>query len=211
MRLLNHYRLVVVLALAAVYHLAGYQESLGSRAPVLFQITLLAYFAAIVGSIFLAKLKRPRLITQFYLQNYIDILCIVSLIYASGGVQSGLGTLLLINIALLSQLTTTRHALLFAAIATSLVLSAELFAGLLYGKWASDFERTALLGILLFAVAWIMTVPLRRLLNRELTDATKNRAALDAEEIATLNGGDHPRTGFGCAGIKRTESGGDDQ
>ena len=116
-----------------------------------------------------------------------DILCIVSFIYASGGVQSGLGTLLLINIALLSQLTSTRHAMMFAAISTSLVLSSELFAGLLYGQWASDFERTALLGILMFVVAWLLTVPLRRLLDRDLTRPTKNRATLDAEEIATLN------------------------
>lgn len=187
MRLLNHYRLVVVLALGAVYFLAGSQESLGSRVPTLFQITLLIYFASIVGSVYLCHLKWPNVNTQFYLQHYIDILCIVTLLYASGGIQSGVGTLLLINIALLSQLTTTRHALLFAAIATSLVLSSELFAGLLYGQWATDFESTALLGILLFVVAWLMTVPLRRLLNRELTEPTPNRAALDAEEIATLN------------------------
>lgn len=186
-RLLNGYRLVVVLALAAVYYLAGSQEALGTRSPWLFQVTLLAYFGAIGASVYFERRKWPKVITQFYLLNYIDILCIVSLIYASGGVQSGLGTLLLINIALLSQLTNTRHALLFAAISTCLVLSAELFAGLLYGRWASDFERTALLGSLLFAVAWIMTVPLRRLLERELTQPTKNRAALDAEEIVTLN------------------------
>ena len=187
MRLLNSYRLVVVAALAAVFFLVGDQQALGNRVPGFFIATLLTYFASILLSIHLERRRWPSASTQFYLQNYIDILCIVGFIYASGGVQSGLGPLLIINIALLSQLTTTRYAMLFAAIATSAVLSSELFASLLYGKWAADFERTALLCSLLFAVAWLMTVPLRHLMQREVTKPTKNRVALDTHEIATLN------------------------
>ncbi len=187
MRLMNSYRLVVVFALAAVYYLVWGQQSLGQRSAGLFEFTLFAYCALVLVSIYLERRCWPSVNTLFYLQNYLDILCIVSLMYASGGVQSGLGPLLLINIALLSQLTTTRHALLFAAIATSTVLSAEMFAGLLYGRWATAFEKTALLGMLLFSVAWLVTVPLRRLLDRQVTQPTKNRAALDAQEIATLN------------------------
>jgi len=166
------YRMVVVLALAAIYYLVGDQEALGRRAPSTFEATLFTYCTSIMVSIYLERRRWPNALTQFYLQNYIDILCIVGFIYASGGAQSGLGTLLIINIALLSQLTNTRHALLFAAIATSAVLSAELFASLLYGKWA---------------VAWLMTVPLRRLMHRDVSEATKNRIALDTHEITTLN------------------------
>ena len=187
MQLLNSYRMVVVLALAAVYYLVGDQQVLGHRAQGIFEGTLFAYCASIMVSIYLERRRWPSAVTQFYLQNYIDILCIVGFIYASGGVQSGLGPLLIINIALLSQLTSTRYALLFAAIATSAVLSAELFASLLYGRWAADFEQTSLLGTLLFAVAWLMTVPFRRLMQRDLAEPTKNRAALDTHEIATLN------------------------
>lgn len=173
--------------MAAIYYLVGDQEALGRRAPSTFEATLFTYCTSIMVSIYLERRRWPNALTQFYLQNYIDILCIVGFIYASGGAQSGLGTLLIINIALLSQLTNTRHALLFAAIATSAVLSAELFASLLYGKWAADFEQTALIGTLLFAVAWLMTVPLRRLMHRDVSEATKNRIALDTHEITTLN------------------------
>lgn len=187
LRLMNSYRLVVVLALAAVYYLVSAQEALGQRSPGFFEFCLFAYCSCILAAIYLERRRWPGTLTQFYLQNYFDVVCLVGVIYASGGVQSGLGLLLLINIALLSQLTTTRYALLFAAIASSAVLSAELFASMLYGQWAADFEKTALLGILLFAVAWLMTVPLRRLMSRQITEPTKNRAALEAHEIATLN------------------------
>jgi len=187
LRLLNSYRLIVVLALAAVYYLVGDQQALGHRSAAFFELTLIFYCTVILGFIYLEKLQWPQATTQFYLQNYIDVLCTVSLMYASGGVQSGLGPLLLINLALLSQLTNTRYALLFAAIAAATVLSAELVASTLFGRWAVDFERTALLAMLLFVVAWLMTVPLRRLMQREVAQPTKNRAALDAQEIATLN------------------------
>lgn len=187
MRLLNSYRLVVVFALAIVYFLIPGQSALGSRSAIIFEISLAAYFVSIVGFIMLQHRQRLRITTQFFLQTYIEILCVVAFIYASGGVGGGVGSLLLINIALLSQLSSTRHALLFAAIATSTLLSSELFAALLYGRWAADFELTALLGSLFFATAWLLTVPLRRLMQRELAQPTKNRAVLEAHEIATLN------------------------
>jgi len=187
MRLLNSYRLVVVFALATVYFVVPGQTALGERVATLFELSLVFYFVSVVGFIMLERRRWLHITTQFFLQNYIDILCIVAFIYASGGVQSGVGSLLLINIALLSQLSSTRHALLFAAIGTSTLLTAELIAAALYGRWAADFERTALLGILLFTTAWLLTVPLRRLMQRELAQTTKNRAALEAHEIATLN------------------------
>jgi len=186
-RLLNSYRLVVVFALAVVYFLIPGQASLGSRSATFFEVSLAVYFCSIVGFIMLESRQWLHITTQFFLQTYIDILCVVAFIYASGGIESGVGSLLLINIALLSQLSTTRYALLFAAIATSTLLSSELFAALLYGRWAADFERTALLGFLLFTTAWLLTVPLRRLMQRELAQPTKNRAVLEAHEIATLN------------------------
>jgi len=117
LRLLNSYRLIVVLALAAVYYLVGDQQALGQRSAALFEVTLITYLALILGFIFLERKQWPQAITQFYLQSYFDVLCVATFMYASGGVQSGLGPLMLINIALLSQLTNTRHAMLFAAIA----------------------------------------------------------------------------------------------
>jgi len=187
LRLLNRYRLIVVLALAVIYYFVAQQQTLGQRSALFFEAALITYCVVIIVFIGLEYTRRISAATLFYVQNYLDILCLVAMMFASGGVQSGLGLLLLINIALLSQLTTTRHALLFAAIATSVVLAGEFSASTMLGPWAADFERTAFLGMMLFVVAWLITVPLRRLVDREITRATKNRAALDANEIAMLN------------------------
>ena len=187
LRLLNQYRLFLLAVLAAVYYLAANQNTLGQRDAVLFEVAHFGYTVFALGFVYLIRIRRPTLQSQFYLQTYIDILFIGLLMYASGGVQSGLGPLLVINIALLSQLTTARHALLFAAIATTVLLSEEMFARLMFGQWAADFERTALLGVMLFLVAWFMTNPLRRLLHRDLPAQSRSQAELDLTRIATLN------------------------
>lgn len=187
MRLFNQYRLLLLAALAAVYYLAIDQATLGQRNATLFEVAHLGFLVTTLGFVYLTQIKRPSIPVQFFLQNYLDIIFIGILMYSSGGVQSGLGLVMVINIALLSQLTGPRHAMLFAAIATTIVLSEELFANLMFGAWAADFERTAFLGLLLFVVSWFLTVPLRRLSNRQVSEPSANRAALDVKQIADLN------------------------
>ncbi len=187
LRLFNQYRLLLLLALAAVYYLAVDQRTLGARNPMLFEILHLAYLVVTLGSIYLIRIQVPSVTTQFYVQNYLDILLIGGLMYASGGVQSGLGPLLLINLALLSQLATVRHSLLFASIASMVILGEELLARLIVGSAGVNFEATAVLGALLFATAWIMSVPVRRLMARQLVKSSRSRVVLDVEQIAHLN------------------------
>lgn len=187
LRLFNQYRLILLLALAAVYYLADDQRTLGTRNALMFEVMHLAYVVVTLGFIYLIRIQTPTATTQFYLQNYLDILLISGLMYTSGGVQSGLGPLLLINLALLSQLASVRHSLLFAAISSMIVIGEELLTRLIVGPEEVNFEATAVLGILLFATAWIMSVPVRKLMSRQLVSPSHSRVVLDVEEIAHLN------------------------
>jgi len=187
LRLFNQYRLLMLLALAAIYYLSGGQRALGERDPAMFQIVHLMYLACSMCFIYLIRERIASSQTQFYLQSYADIVFLSILMYASGGVSSGLGPLLLVNIALLSQITTARNAFLFAAIASLCVLAEELIAATRLGAHTADFQQTAMLGALLFVTAWLMAVPLRHLLSRQLSHPSTSRAALDVHQIATLN------------------------
>jgi len=186
-RLFNQYRLFLITALAAVFYLSPAQSILGQRDALLFEVSLLGYLVTALGFIYLQTISWPSTQTRLYLQHYLDIAFICLMMYASGGVQSGFGTLLIITIALLSQLNSVRYALYFASLACVLVLLEELFAKLLIGPAAASFERTALLGSILIAVAWLFTVPVRKLASRTMTPATKERAGLNIEQIAKLN------------------------
>lgn len=187
MRLFSQYRLFVLVAIGLVYYVSSSQTILGQRDAILFEIAHLAYIVAALGFIYLQRIDRPSATARLYLQHYLDISFICLMMYASGGVQSGLGILLIITIALLSQLNTMRNAFYFAALACVLLLLEELVAKLLLGAAAADFERTAFLGSMLFLVAWLLTVPLRKLSARQIPEQTNDRAALDVKEIANLN------------------------
>lgn len=187
LRLFNQYRLLLLLALAAVYYLSDDQRTLGSRSSDLFEITHLAYLVITLGFVLLTRLQRPAVSTQYFVQNYLDIILIGSLMYSSGGIQSGLGPLLLINLALLSQLAKLRHALLFAAIASMVVMGEELLAHILKATDSANYESSAILGSLLFATAWVMCVPLRKLMRRQLVNPSRSRAVLDIKQLAQLN------------------------
>ena len=188
LRLFGQYRMVMLVALAAVYHISNDQRTLGTRDPSLFEAALMGYAGITLLCLVGIWWRRPGAEAQSHLQSYADIIFVVLLSYASGGVQSGLlGPWLLVNMALLSHFNPLRHALLFAAMATLMVLAGELTATLRMGSDAADLERTALLGSLLFVVAWLMSVPVRRLAARRTAEPTAERAELDVRQIAELN------------------------
>jgi len=81
--------------------------------------------------------------------------------YASGGVASDLGILLLVNIAVIANFAKARYTFLFAAIAASVILTGELLASWLLGSAAAHLTETATLGIALFAVALVTTLLLK--------------------------------------------------
>ncbi|MFK7994195.1 MAG: PAS domain-containing sensor histidine kinase [Granulosicoccus sp.] len=187
LRLLNQYRLLILMALATIYYLGQGQRMLGSEYPKVFVAAHIAYFLVTLVFAYANRVQRPAINTQFFIQNYLDIIFISTMMFSSGGVSSGLGPLLLINIALLSQLSSVRDALMFAAIASIAVISEEVLATLLTHTKVAEFQATALLGSLLFLTAWLMTVPLRRLLSRQMVTSSPSRVVLDVRQIAHLN------------------------
>jgi len=187
LRLFGQYRLLMLVALAAAYYASSDQSTLGGRDGELFEVAHLGYTVFALGAFLMMRLRRPRAETQFHLQSYADILFVALLAYASGGVQSGLGPWLLVNMALLTHFTTLRHAFLFASIASLVILAGEVVARLRIGTAAADFEHTALLGGLLFVIAWLMSVPVRQLVARQMTEPTAGRARLDVRQISELN------------------------
>ncbi len=187
MRLFNQYRLFLIIALGAVYYLSSTQTILGQRDAEVFELAHLAYLVASLALIYLQMINKPTPLARLYIENYTDIAFICLMMYASGGVQSGFGTLLIVTIALLSQLLSVRMSIYFAALASVIVLTEELLARLMIGESAANFQRTALLCTMLMLVAWLISVPIRRLSKVETPAATADRAALTVQQVAHLN------------------------
>ena len=184
LRYFNLYRTVLA-GLFAVLVIAGrLPPPLGSHDPGLFAITVFAYFICTVIAQVAAEQRLGGYLLQTYGQVLLDITAITVLMYASGGVTSGLGMLLVVTIAGGSILASGRHALAFAAAASIAVLVEELYAALNVPLSAVNYTQAGLLGVAFFAAALLAYVFARRL--RE-SEALARQRAMAIASLERLN------------------------
>jgi two-component system sensor histidine kinase PilS (NtrC family) len=185
LRFLTFYRLILAGLLSTIFFMLPDSKSLGSHAPWLFGMVVLGYlgFALVAG--FTARLRRPRYRVQAFVQVLVDLIAIVLLMHASGGLESGLGILLILAVAVGGLLLPGRLAYFFAAVATLAIL-AEFGLATLAGRGGGgeDFTRAGLLGMVLFTTAVIAHLLARHI--RE-TEALAEQRGVDLANLARLN------------------------
>jgi two-component system, NtrC family, sensor histidine kinase PilS len=93
---------------------------------------------------------------------FTDIIMLTLLMYASGGVSSGVGILLAVSVAAGGLLIGGRCALVFAAIASLAILTAELYADQSYAFAKTNYTYAGMLGASYFAIALLSLVLARR-------------------------------------------------
>ncbi len=106
-------------------------------------------------SMLLIKLRFPDFNSQLTIQVVIDIVFISIMLYASGGLQSGLGVLLLVSLAAAGLICRGRLALFFASIATISLLLQETYSLFTVDFYSAQYSQAGLLSMAYFAVAWL--------------------------------------------------------
>ncbi|MCG2635429.1 MAG: hypothetical protein J4A00_11060, partial [Gammaproteobacteria bacterium] len=152
--------------------------------PGLFADTALAYAGATLLAIPPVFWRKPSLASQTVLMVFIDIVTIVVLMQASGGVASGLGILLLISVAAGGLILGSQLAFLFAALASLASLAEEANRQLTGAQDASAYTSVGLLGMTLFMAALVSQGLSRRV--RSATALAEARR-LELAESAELN------------------------
>jgi two-component system sensor histidine kinase PilS (NtrC family) len=182
--LLNLYRLLVPLVLLAIQAFAGPDWSLVTERPRLFVGSCIAYFTAAVLLVIARRLHWSSLRIVALVNASVDALAIGLILYASGGVASGLGILLVLPVLALTVLAGPRDAFLIAAVAALAVLTQQVFAGSVSGAPTTDYVTAGFFGVVLFVVALAMRPLANRL--RE-SEALVRRQELDLANMAQLS------------------------
>src|SRR5262245_49925309 len=102
--LLNLYRLLAPLVLVSMQWLAGPPWGLVATRPPLFLSACVTYFTAAVLLIIARRLRWTSLRIVALVNASVDSAAIALILYASGGVGSGLGILLTLPVAALAVL-----------------------------------------------------------------------------------------------------------
>src|SRR5690606_10859346 len=181
--LVNLYRLLVP-ALLVVVHLALTPSPVGQEDPALFGVTNIVYFFFALLAIWMVKNRWPDISMQTFLSVCIDIVSIALLTYTSGGMQSGLATLLVLPVGAASFVVRQELAFMFAAMATLALLGQQAFTALALRTDSGDFASAGIVGALLFIVV-LGVGPLARGL-RESEERVRQRE-VDVANLAELN------------------------
>lgn len=182
LHLLNLYRLTLSSLFLVLSTTVHRPPGLDGTNPLLFQAVSAAYLVFSVTASLIIRWRLFGFQAQVYFQVLVDILAITLLMHASGGVASGVGTLLIVAIAAGSLLMAGRMAGFFAAIAALAVLGQQLYAHSSGGT--ASYVQAGVLGAAFFATALLARVLATRV---RASEALAARHATDLANMARLN------------------------
>jgi two-component system sensor histidine kinase PilS (NtrC family) len=181
--LVNLFRLLIPLLLMVLFWTLV-PRLVGQAHPEMFVITSIAYFLFAALSIPSVKRRWPDGLVQTAFNVGVDVLAISLLTYSSGGMNSGLGALLVLPIGAASFVVGQRLALMFAAVAALALLLQQAFTTLAATSDPADFASAGIVGALMFIVT-LGVGPLARNL-RESEERVRQRE-VDVANLSELN------------------------
>ena len=184
--LLSLYRLLVPLLLLTMQSFAGPAWGLVAERPTLFVGACIAYFTAAVLLIIARRLKWSSLrIVALVNAMAIDAIALGLILYAGGGVASGLGIPPgAAGPGTHGAAADRRDALLIAAVAALAVLVQQVFTGFSGAAPATDYTTAGLLGVFVFVVA-LATWPVGQ--PPAASEALARRQEIDLANLAQLS------------------------
>ena len=170
----NFYRFLVSFLFAALTWIGQLPVPLGIYDKQLFSI----------AAQFFIRLRTPPHSLQVATQVIIDIIMISLMMYASAGLNSGFGMLLVIVVAGGGLLSAGKISILYAALATIAVIGQQVFAQLYRIDFPFNYTHAGILGITFFVTAFISQLLASRVYESE---ALAEKRGLDLQKLAQLN------------------------
>ena len=181
---LNVFRLLLALVLLVLFFAGGEPRLFGDRYPALFSATVAGY---LVFSVITGLAIRQRWVTagpQILSQVTVDIAAIVILMHASGGIGSGLGSLLVVFVGAGSLILPLQIPVFFAAVATIAVLGEQFFSQLGGVSDTSNYSAAGVLGAIIFAISMAARPLARRI---QVSEALALQRGVDLANLSELN------------------------
>ncbi len=181
---LNAFRLLIAMALLGLFFAPTDPRFFGHAYPTLFAATAAGY---LVFAAFLAMALRQRWIAIGALgtaQIFVDVVAVVTLMHASGGISSGLGGLLVVFIGAGSLVLPIQYPVILAAFATFATLGEQALAQLSGFETGVNYPAAGILCAILFAMA-LAAQPLARRI--QASEALARKFGIDLQNISELN------------------------
>ncbi len=186
LRYFNLYRICLALLFLGTTLVYSDSLNLGSHRLQLFRAVSAGYLVA--GVVFHGVLRnlRDRFNLQLSLHVFVDIVAITLLMYASGGIRSGLGVMVLISLTGAALLAPRRLTFLYAALAAIALLLEQSYWVLAYDQPSADFLQPGLLSIGFFASAGVTNWLAQRVAANEMLARQRGRELQNQMRVSQL-------------------------
>jgi two-component system sensor histidine kinase PilS (NtrC family) len=181
---LNVFRLFVAVVLLGLFFASGDPRFFGDRYPALFAATAAGYLVLSIVSGFAIRDRWVTAEPQILTQVSADIMAIVVLMHASGGISSGLGGLLVVFVGAGSLVLPLHIPAFFAALAALAVLGEQFFSQIGGVSDTSNYSAAGVLGAIIFAIA-LAARPLARRI--QFSEALARQRGVDLANLSELN------------------------
>ncbi len=182
--LLNIFRLLVPMLLVLLFLFNTPDRSVGIVSPGLFLGICVAYFTFALVAIHPIQRHWPSVEWMALFPLTVDAVAITLLIHASGGVSSGLATLLFLPVGATAAILSPRTALAATAVIAIGLLFETVVSVLAGSAETSDFLVAGLTGASLFAIT-LLAVPLANRLRE--SEALVQQRDIDLANLNELN------------------------
>ena len=185
LKVYTYYRLILSFVLLMLF-LSDYSWKVaGQYDPTLYLFTSLSY--TVFNMLTLIVLYKSEFLINSRNQFFnicVDIVAITLIVHASGGIDSGLSTLLAISVAVAGIFFVGPVATLVAAAATLALITQHLYLSFLDEKFAKNFLAVGLLGILYFTTSFVIQYLAHRI---RTSQQIVERKTADAADLQALN------------------------
>lgn len=182
--LLNGFRFFISLALLLAFFLVREPRIIGEFEPAIAGSTLIAMLLFAVGGQILMRRRWPTLQAQTYGQFVFDLVTIILLLHASGGIISGIGGLLIVSIGTLALLVPLERALLLAAVTTFVLLGEQSLSSMIGLTDTADYAATGILAAVIFVITVVVQLVRKQIVD---TQALAEQRGVDLRNLVELN------------------------
>lgn len=184
LQILNIFRVLVSVVLLLLFAGSEQPRIVGAEMPTLFVAVCGLYLGIGISNMVAVSRRWPSKIVQASWSVGFDILVIMGLSHASGGIGSGLGNLLIITIGAGAMILPRMLTLLYGSLAALAVLGEQVWIILGQPPYATDFTAAGLLSGIILAMTLLMDPLARRI---QETEALAKQRGVDLANLAELN------------------------
>ncbi|MGI9237114.1 MAG: sensor histidine kinase [Woeseiaceae bacterium] len=181
---LNGFRLFLATLLLILFFGWGEPRVFGDSHPTLFAATAAGYLVFAALSVVVLRQRWVPVGAIGLTHVFVDIIAVIILTHASGGISSGLGGLLIVFIGAASLVLPYQYPPILAAIATFAILGEQALLQFGANQTPTNFPAAGILSAVIFAMA-LAAQPLARRI--QASEALARKFGIDLQNISELN------------------------